>query len=93
MRRIVQKRIGRRALPLALAALFFLGACDDEEKKPEVEVHLPKGVELKVKRSGDDETSEMIILGELALFTAVIVWALFGPGASRLRDEATSEHR
>jgi hypothetical protein len=81
-----------KALPLALAAALFLGGCDDEEeKKPEVEVHVPKGVELKVKRIDEDE-SEMIIVGELALFTLVTIWALFGPGATRHRDEALLEN-
>lgn len=82
-----------KALPLALAAAFLLSGCDDEEeKKPEVEVHLPKGVELKVKRAGDDD-SEMIIVGELALFTLTIIWALFGPGATRRTDPIVLENR
>ncbi len=82
----------RKALPLALAAALLLGGCDDEEeKKPEVEIHVPKGVELKVKRI-DEEESDMIIVGELALFILVIIWALFGPGATRLRDETALEN-
>ena len=92
MRRIVQKRIWRRALPLALAASLLLGGCDEEEKDKVVDVQIEKGTEVRIKVR-EDETSEMIILGELALFTTVIVWALFGPGATRLREEATSEHR
>jgi hypothetical protein len=35
----------------------------------------------------------VIIAGELALFIVVIVWALFGPGATRRRDDAVSENR
>lgn len=92
MRRIVVLSTWRKALPLALAAVLLLGGCDDEEeKKPEVEVHIPKGVELKVKRIDEDE-SEMIIVGELALFTLVIIWALFGPGATRCRDATHLEN-
>ncbi|MDH3665193.1 MAG: hypothetical protein OEU92_35125 [Alphaproteobacteria bacterium] len=82
----------RRAVPLALAALLVLGGCDDEdEKNLEVEVHVPKGVDLKVKRAGDDD-SEMIIVGELALFTTLVVWALFGPGATRRFGREPSEN-
>jgi hypothetical protein len=91
MRRIVAMSTWRKALPLALAAALVLGGCDDEEeKKPEVEVHVPKGVDVKVKRI--DEESDMIIVGELALFTLVIIWALFGPGASRRRDDVALEN-
>jgi len=83
----------RKALPLALAAALLLSGCDEEEEKtPEVEISLPKGVELKVKRDDDDE-SEMIIVGELALFTLAIMWALFGPGATMRRDPIVSKDR
>lgn len=93
MRRIVANQTWRRAVPLALAALLVLGGCDDdEEKNPEVEVHVPKGVDLKVKRAGDDD-NEMIVIGELALFTTFVVWALFGPGATARREMRVSENR
>ena len=92
MRRIVAKRTWRRAVPLALAALLVVGGCDEDEKKPEVEVHVPKGVELKVKRAGDDR-NDMVIVGELALFTTLVIWALFGPGATRRFDALPSENR
>lgn len=70
-----------RGVLLCLAALFLLGGCDDEEEKqPEVEVHVPKGVEVKVKRIDDDE---MVIVAELLAVTGVVLWALFGPGARR----------
>lgn len=70
-----------RLVLLGLAALLVLGGCDDEEeKKPEVEVHVPKGVEVKVKRIDDDE---MVIAAELLAVTGVVLWALFGPGARR----------
>lgn len=79
-------------MPLALAVFLVLGGCDEEEKDKVVDVQIEKGTEVRIKVR-EDETSEMIILGELALFTAVIVWALLGPGATRFREEATSEHR
>jgi hypothetical protein len=92
MRHIVVEKAWRKAVPLALAALLMLGGCDEEEEKnPEVEVHVPKGVDIKVKRIDEDD-SEMIIVGELALFTTLIVWALFGPGATRRREEPASEN-
>lgn len=66
---------------LVFAALIFVSSCDDEEEKqPEVEVHVPKGVEVKVKRIDDDE---MVIVAELFALSAVTIWALFGPGARR----------
>ena len=80
-----------RTLPLTLAAALVLGGCDDEEeeKAPEVVVTVERGTEVTVKHKGEDE---MIIVGELALFTTVIIWALFGAGATRRRDEALSEN-
>lgn len=78
-----------RALLLALAALLLVGGCDDE-KKPEVEVHVPKGVEVKVKRIDKDD---MVIAGELALLSGLAIWALFGPGAGRRREPFSSEDR
>ncbi len=93
MRRIVKKWTWRRVTPLFMAALLLLGGCDDEEEKPKVvEVEIEEGTELKIKvREKDND--EMIVVGELALFTVVIVWALFGPGATHRRDEAVSENR
>lgn len=82
----------RRAAPLALAALLALGGCDDEEKPPEVTVNVPKGTVVKVEHTDPDKDA-MIVVGELALFTVVIAWALFGPGATRRRDESASENR
>ena len=77
------KRTLGKALPLVLAALLMLGACDDEEEKKEVvDVQIDKGTELRIKVREEDK-SEMIVVGELALFTVFIVWALFGPGATR----------
>lgn len=77
------KRTLRRVLPLALATLLALGGCDDdEEKPPEVTVNVPKGTVVKVEHT-DPDADEMIVVGELALFTVVIAWALFGPGATR----------
>ena len=71
----------RKAASLALVALLFLGGCDDEEEKPPVvEVEVPKGVEVKIKRIEDDE---MVIVAELAVTVGVVLWALFGPGARR----------
>ena len=90
-RRIVATWTLRRAVPLALAALLMLGGCDEEEKKPKVEVKLPKGVELEVKHA-DEDKSGMIVVGELALFGVVVIWALFGPGATRRRDAVASEN-
>lgn len=85
------KTIGWKAAPLALAALLVLGGCDDEEEKPpEVEVQVPKGTVVKVTHVDGDH--EMVVLGELALFTGLVVWALFGPGAAR-RRETVSENR
>ncbi len=82
-----------RALPLALAATLALGGCDDEEEKPpEVVVEVEKGTEVTVKIRERD-TDEMIVVGELALFVVVIVWALFGPGATRRREMPLSENR
>ena len=79
----------RRAVPLALAALLVLGGCDDEEEKNKVvEVEVEEGTEVRV-RIKDKEADELVVVGELALFTLVIAWALFGPGATRRR----SEHR
>lgn len=70
-----------RAVPLGLAALLLLSGCDDEEEKtPEVEVHVPKGVEVKVKRIDEDE---MVIVAELVAVTGVVLWSLFGSGARR----------
>jgi hypothetical protein len=80
--RRVAKRYWRSAVPLGLAALLMLGSCDEEEeKKPEVEVHVPKGVEVRIKRIDDDD--EMVIVAELLALGGVVVWALFGPGARR----------
>lgn len=87
------KRTLGKALPLALAMLLVLGGCDDEEEKPpEVVVEVEKGTEVtvKIREKGADE---MIVVGELALFTVVVVWALFGPGATRRREMAVSEDR
>ena len=93
MRRIVVKRTWQRAVPLALAALLILGACDDEEDKDKVvEVHAEEGVEVRVIQKGKDE-DEMIIVGELALFTTFVIWALFGPGATARRAMQASESR
>lgn len=70
-----------RAVPLGLAALLLLSGCDDEEEKtPEVEVHVPKGVDVKVKRIDEDE---MVVVTELIAVTGVVLWALFGSGARR----------
>lgn len=70
-----------RGVSLGLAALLLLSGCDDdEEKNPEVEVHVPKGVEVKVKRIEDDE---MVVVAELLAVVGVVLWALFGPGAGR----------
>jgi len=80
-------------MPLALAASLLLTACDDEEEKPpEVTVNVPKGTVVKVEHS-DPDSNEMIVVGELALFGTLIVWALFGPGATRRRDVVVSENR
>lgn len=86
------KSTGWKAAPLALAVLLVLGGCDDDEEKPKVvEVEIEEGTELKI-RVRDKDTDDMVVLGELALFTVVIVWALFGPGATR-RRETVSENR
>jgi hypothetical protein len=79
---IVAKTFWVRAVPLCLAALLLLGGCDDEEEKkdPEVEVLVPKGVQVRIKRIDEDE---MVIVAELAAFVGIVVWALFGPGAGR----------
>ncbi|MEM7043695.1 MAG: hypothetical protein AAF543_12865 [Pseudomonadota bacterium] len=75
-----------------MAAALILGGCDDdEEKPPEVIVEVEEGTEVRVRTKGDNE-SDMIIVGELALFTVVIAWALFGPGATRRREMPVSEH-
>lgn len=88
MRRIVVAFTWRRAVPMALAVTLALGGCDDEEEKPpEVTVNVPKGTVVKVEHT-DPDKDEMIVVGELALFTVVIGWALFGSGASRRRDGA-----
>ena len=93
MRRIVAKRTLVRALPLALATLLVLDGCDDEEEKPpEVTVNVPKGTVVKVEHT-DPDADEMIIIGELALFTVVIAWSRFGPGATRRREMPGSENR
>lgn len=77
----MKKKRWRRVVPLGLTALLLVGGCDDEEEKPpEVEVHVPKGVEVRVKRVDDDE---MVIVAELLALSGVVVWALFGPGARR----------
>ena len=88
-------RSWQRAVPLALAVLLVLGGCeDDEEKKKKiVDVQIDKDTELRI-RVREEDKDEMIIVGELALFATLIVWALFGPGATRRRpDEAISENR
>ena len=79
---IVAKAFWVRAVPLCLAALLLLGGCDEEEEKkdPEIEVLVPKGVEVRIKRIDDDE---MVIVAELAAYLGVVLWALFGPGAGR----------
>ncbi|MEZ5933756.1 MAG: hypothetical protein R3F54_17750 [Alphaproteobacteria bacterium] len=83
----------RKATPLVLAALLFLGGCDDEEEKPpEVTVNVPKGTVVRVEHT-DPNKDEMIVFGELALFVVVIAWALFGPGATGRRGETVSENR
>ncbi|MGI9421553.1 MAG: hypothetical protein ACR2RA_27305 [Geminicoccaceae bacterium] len=70
-------------MPFALAALLVLGGCDDDEDKPpEVIVEVEQGTQVTVKHK-DKDADEMIVIGELALFTVVIAWALFGPGATR----------
>lgn len=75
----------RRAVPLGCAALLLLSGCDEEEKKnPEVEVTIPKGVDVKVKRVDD----EMVIVAELIALSGVIMWALFAPGARRRWPDA-----
>lgn len=75
----------RRAAPLALVVLLGLSGCDDEEEKPpEVEVQVPKGTVVKVTHT--DEESEMIVVAELAAFTGLVVWALFGRGATKRRQ-------
>lgn len=75
------KKFWYRAMPLGLAAFLLLGGCDDEEEKPPVvEVGVPKGVEVKVKRIDEDE---MVIVAELVATAGVVLWALFGPGARR----------
>ncbi|MEM9625398.1 MAG: hypothetical protein AAGA21_04135 [Pseudomonadota bacterium] len=86
------KRTLGRALPLALAALLMLGGCDDEPEKTKrvLEVEVEKDTEVRVKIK-DDKKSEMIVVGELALFGVFVVWALFGPGATR-RQAAVSEN-
>ena len=82
-----------RALPLALAALLALGGCDDEkEDPPQVTVNVPKGTVVKVEHS-DPDKDELIVVGELALFTTLVVWALFGPGATRRSEMSVSENR
>lgn len=79
MRRIVAGRNWCRAVPLGLATLLLLSSCDNEEEKtPEVEVHVPKGVEVKVKRIDEDE---MVVVAELIAVTGVVLWTLFGSGA------------
>lgn len=89
MRRIVANWTLRGAMPFALAALLVLGGCDDDEDKPpEVIVEVEQGTQVTVKHK-DKDADEMIVIGELALFTVVIAWALFGPGATR----RYSEHR
>lgn len=88
----MKKRSWRRAVPLALAVLLILGGCDEEEKKPEVvDVQIDKNTELRVKVR-EEEKNDMIVVGELALFTALIAWALFGSGATRRRDGALSKN-
>lgn len=83
----------RRAAPLTLAVLLALGGCDDEEGKDKiVDVQIEKGTEVRIKVR-DEKTDEMIIIGELALFTTVVIWALFGPGATRRWDEVRLKHR
>ena len=87
------ERIWRKAVPLALAALLVLGGCDDEEEDPpQVTVNVPKGTVVKVEHS-DPDKDEMIVVGELALFSVFVVWALFGPGATRRREILRSENR
>lgn len=81
-------------MPLVLVASLLLGGCDDDEEKDKVvDVQIEKGTEVRIKVREDEDSSEMIILGELALFTTVIVWALFGSGATRLRKDVASENR
>ena len=88
MRRIVTNRTWRRVVPLALVASLVLGGCDDEEEKPpEVIVEVEKDTKVTVKRK-----EEMIIVAEFALFTGVIVWALFGFGATRRWSAGSSEN-
>lgn len=79
-------------MPLALAVFLALGGCDDEEKPPEVTVNVPKGTVVKVEHT-DPDKQEIIVVGELVLFTVVIAWALFGPGATRRFDRIGSENR
>ncbi|MGI9487437.1 MAG: hypothetical protein ACR2RF_16475 [Geminicoccaceae bacterium] len=77
---------------LALATLLVLGGCDDEEEDPpQVTVNVPKGTVVKVEHS-DLDKDEMIVVGELALFTTLVVWALFGPGATRRPEISVSEN-
>jgi hypothetical protein len=76
---------------LTLAAILLLGGCDEEEKNPEVEVHVPEGVDVKVKHIKPDD--DMIIAGELALFSLAVIWALFGPGCRRQLKTVISEDR
>ena len=92
MRHIVVEKPWRRAVPLTLAALLMLGGCDEEEEKDKVvDMQIEKGTELRIKVREED-SDEMIIVGELALFTTLIAWALFGPGATRRREEPASEN-
>ncbi|MGI9500647.1 MAG: hypothetical protein ACR2P3_11445 [Geminicoccaceae bacterium] len=82
-----------KPVPLALVALLFLGGCEDEpEKKKILEVEVEKGTEVRV-RIKKDEVDEMIIVAELAVFATLVIWALFGPGATRRRDTGPSENR
>ncbi len=91
MRHIVVKKNWCRSVLLGLTALLFLSGCDDEEKKnPEVEVTIPEGVDIKVKRPENDE---MVVVAELLAVTGVVLWALFGPGARRRWPDVVPSNR
>lgn len=86
----------KRAVPLVLAALLVFGASDDAAAmKDGVDVvQTENDSDLRIDARLDDE-DDMIVVGELALYIALIIWALFGPGAKgrRQAEPKLSENR